>query len=382
MKITIVMGFFLPVPPAQGGAVEKSWHGLAREFARRGHEVTVISRRWAGWPDSETLDGVRHLRLPGFDHKRRRWQNLLCDFVWSLRVHGRLPDADIIVLNTISLACWLGVLRPRAGRVVAMPGRMPKGQFRVYSRLARILVPSSPVRAAVIREKPASASLTRITGYPIDWTALSALRTLVPGAVTIGYVGRIHQEKGLHLLMAALRELQSQDLPTWRAVICGPVEIMQGGSGKAYLDYLKRAAGTAPVEFLPPVFDESALHALYRQFDLFCYPSLAIHGETFGVAVAEAMATGAVPVVADLPCFSDFLYPGREGLVFNAQAPDASAQLAARLASLLRDPARRHTMAEAAQTATHRYDYARYATDLLVDFTQLTGSTGSPSSSP
>ena len=32
MKITIVMGFFLPMPPAAGGATEKSWHSLAEEF--------------------------------------------------------------------------------------------------------------------------------------------------------------------------------------------------------------------------------------------------------------------------------------------------------------------------------------------------------------
>jgi hypothetical protein len=30
MKITIVLGAFLPVPPVMGGAVEKSWFALAR----------------------------------------------------------------------------------------------------------------------------------------------------------------------------------------------------------------------------------------------------------------------------------------------------------------------------------------------------------------
>ena len=48
MKLTIVMGFFLPVPPVQGGATEKSWDRLATLLAERGHEVTVISRRWPG----------------------------------------------------------------------------------------------------------------------------------------------------------------------------------------------------------------------------------------------------------------------------------------------------------------------------------------------
>lgn len=380
MKITIVMGFFLPMPPVAGGAVEKSWHRLAHLFARGGHEVTLISRRWPGWPDDEIREGVRYLRLPGFSHTRWLCFNLLFDFVWSLRVHRHLPPADIVVLNTVSLACWLGRLRPGAGKVVAMPGRMPKGQFRLYRRLARILVPSSPVREAVIRENPPFASLTRVVGYPISWEALAAPRGPDAATLTIGYVGRIHREKGLHLLVAALRELQGMELPPWRVVICGPADIAQGGSGAAYLHSLREEVGPQVV-FHTPVFDETALHALYRQFDLFCYPSLAVHGETFGVSVAEAMAAGAVPVVSDLPCFGDFLHPGRNGEVFDAHAPDAPRQLAGHLAALLRDAGRRHSLAAAAQGAVRHYDYTRFAGDLLTDFAQLTG-TGEPASSP
>jgi hypothetical protein len=48
MRITIVQGAFLPVPPLLGGAVEKMWFGLAPEFVRHGHEVVYISRRFAG----------------------------------------------------------------------------------------------------------------------------------------------------------------------------------------------------------------------------------------------------------------------------------------------------------------------------------------------
>ena len=37
MKITIVLGAFLPVPPVIGGAIEKSWFALAQEFVSRNH---------------------------------------------------------------------------------------------------------------------------------------------------------------------------------------------------------------------------------------------------------------------------------------------------------------------------------------------------------
>ena len=65
MRISIVTGFFLPVPPVRGGSTEKIWHRLAREFSSQKHEVTFISRAWPGFPDRETADWVRHIRLRG-----------------------------------------------------------------------------------------------------------------------------------------------------------------------------------------------------------------------------------------------------------------------------------------------------------------------------
>ncbi|HTZ20328.1 MAG TPA: glycosyltransferase, partial [Opitutaceae bacterium] len=122
MKITIAMGFFLPMPPDAGGATEKSWYRLALEFTRRGHEVTVISRRWSGWPDVEMRDGIRHVRLPGHDHSSRLSRNLWRDFLWSLRVKHVLPPADVTVVNSVMLPVWLGWHRGPAGKLVLMPG--------------------------------------------------------------------------------------------------------------------------------------------------------------------------------------------------------------------------------------------------------------------
>src|SRR5690606_4540534 len=91
VRITIVLGFFLPVPPLAGGASEKSWHGLAREFAAQGHDVTVISREWPGLPFTENEGRVRHLRLRGYAHTANLARNLWRDFLWSLRVSRALP---------------------------------------------------------------------------------------------------------------------------------------------------------------------------------------------------------------------------------------------------------------------------------------------------
>jgi hypothetical protein len=43
VKINILQGAFLPVPPIKGGAIEAVWFLLGQEFAKHGHEVTHIS---------------------------------------------------------------------------------------------------------------------------------------------------------------------------------------------------------------------------------------------------------------------------------------------------------------------------------------------------
>ncbi len=348
MKISIVMGFFLPVPPVAGGATEKTWHRLALEFAASGHDVTVFSRRWPGFPDHETLGGVHHVRLRGCAHTPRLWKNLWHDFFWSWRVFRALPPADLVMVNCVALPVWLGLLRPAAGRVIVLAGRMPKGQFRFYRRIARVLAPSTTVQEKIAVENLSLTPAIRVTGYPIAWNELGGETAPAPpdAPLTISYIGRLHREKGLDLLLAALRLLAlDKNLPAWRVILCGPAEVPQGGSGPDYAAGLSRQAA----EFLPPdrfsilspVFDDRALKQIYHDTDIFCYPSLAVQGETFGVAIAEAMAAGAVPVVSSLGCFTDFVADGETGLVFDHAAPDAAARLATALEKLLVDPALR-----------------------------------------
>lgn len=377
MKITIVLGFFLPVPPLAGGASEKSWHGLAREFAAQGHDVTVISREWPGLPATENEGRVRHLRLRGYAHTANLVRNLWRDFLWSLRVSRALPPADIVIVNCIALPLWLGWRRRDRGRLVVMPGRVPKGQYRFYRRVDRVLAVSSPVETAVLAENPRLRSVTKIFGYPIDWASFSG-RTERPAAdpVVIGFVGRLNREKGLPLLAAAVAQLaQRTDLPPWRVLLCGPSDVARGGSGDAFVNELRAtfAAALPPdrYAFLPPEFDPAKLAAVYRQIDVFCYPSLAERGETFGVAVVEAMAAGAVPVVSRLACFTDFVRDGVNGRVFDHHAADAATRLAHALGELVADSAHRQQMATQARADARAYDFPTFASRLLADFSTL-----------
>jgi len=372
----MVSSFFLPVPPVAGGAMEKIWFRLAREFVAAGHEVTFISRAWPGFPERETIDGIRMIRAPGFNHTPRLWRNLLLDFLWGLRAARRLPPGDIVVCNTVSLPVYLRLLRPSAGRVVAVLGRMPKGHAKAYGRVDRLIATSEAVRARVILENPRLGSRTRVIPNPIDWELHQAhgRKAVPPAAVTIGYVGRLHPEKGLEILLRAAAALAHRPgLPRWRLRLVGPGSVAAGGGGEAYVEGLRQLAlrAGADVSIEAPVFDPAALAEIYGGMDIFCYPSLAEKGEGLSVAPIEAMAAGAVPVVSALECYRDVVRDGSNGRVFDHRAADGATRLADCLAALLQDPGERARLAAQAAEDARRFDYRVVAAALLEDFSGL-----------
>ena len=375
MRISIVTGFFLPVPAVSGGATEKIWFGLARIFAAAGHSVTFISRSWPGLAPSETVDGIRHVRLQGFNHTKRLPVNLLLDLIWGLRVARSLPAGDIVICNTITLPAWLPRLKPSAGKVVVMIGRVPKGQAAFYGGVARIYAPSTFVAKRIGSSRMTQRTI--VTGYPIDWKGLAGSARQSPPPVTVGYVGRLHPEKGIGMLVrAACRISARSGLPNWRLRIVGPTSVEEGGGGEEWLAALREEAGAAlgdRIEWHPPEFDPDKLAAVYGGIDVFCYPSLADKGETFGVSVAEAMAARCAVVVSALDCFSDLVDDGRTGLVFDHAAKDAEDLLADRIGRLIADEGTRNGLALAGQQHVRRFDYSEVSRHMLLDLALLTG---------
>ncbi|HEX3730574.1 MAG TPA: glycosyltransferase family 4 protein [Opitutaceae bacterium] len=378
MRLTVVTGFFLPVPPVRGGSTEKIWHRLAQEWAAAGEEVTLVSRRWPGFPDREVSGGVRHLRLPGSDHSSSLVRNLWHDFRWGLRVGRALPPGDVVICNTVTLPVWLRRFRPRAGRVVAVAARMPKGHGRAYGAVDLILALGEPVARKLREENPALAGRIAPFPYPIDWKLHAEAAAAKPGPgepVTIGYVGRIHPEKGLELLLGAAGRLAGRaGMPAWRLQLAGPAGVAAGGGGEAWWQTLRSrhaAALGGRLEWTGPDFDPASLARRYGGMDIFCYPSVAEQGETFGVAVAEAMAARCAPVVSALACFDQLVRDGDTGLVFDHRGPDPVRSLEGTLARLLGDAGERRSLAERAQAHVRQFDYSSSARELLARLSAL-----------
>jgi len=105
------------------------------------------------------------------------------------------------------------------------------------------------------------------------------------------YVGRLHPEKGVHVLMAAMRILQERRI----AVVCKVVGSSFSGGSKptAYAKSLTRDR-PSNVQF-KDFRVQTGLAEEYRSADILCCPS--IFQEPFGSVNIEGMACG-IPVVA------------------------------------------------------------------------------------
>lgn len=383
MRVNIVTGFFLPVPPLAGGSTEKAWHGLAFDLANRGHAVTVISRTWAGLPDSEVSGNLRHLRLRGSDHTGSLPRNLWLDLRWGLRVRAKLPAADVTICNTVSLPVLLGLRRHPGGKVAAVMARMPKGHGKFYGKSDRIYALSTAVIQRLIAENQQIAPQVRLLPYPIDWGRLDNVRAArkrpTNAPLNVVFIGRIHPEKGVELLLKAAAQLsRNKKLPAWRVLLIGPHAVSQGGGGEAYVASLQRQFSRelgGQLEIRGPEFEAGSLASCYAESDVFCYPSLAEDGETFGVAVAEAMAAGATPVVSKLACFRELVRNEETGLVFDHSPADPAGSLAHALEKLLTNLELRKELANRARAHARRFDFKTVGSDLEADLRELTGAT-------
>lgn len=372
MRIAIITGPFLPVPPAPCGAVERIWHELASEFAARGHEITFLCRGHQDQQPNETIHGIRFIRRTRFKRSRYLWWDLVRDLVYSCRLLPLVPPSDVVVTNSFWLPILLPIVCRRAGKIVVNVARVPKGQIAWYRRVDRLAAVSNAIRQEITLQCPDAAPMTKVIANPIDTGIFAPAVQGFPSNTPfiILYAGRIHPEKGVDLLIRAFRRLHDHRQDVVLRIL-GPAAVEQGGGGDRYMAHLQLMADGLPVEFLPPLFKKTELANLYRGSSLFCYPSLAERGESFGLAPLEAMATGLVPVVSNLACFRDFVQEGHTGFIFDHRGPDAPDHLAEAFRRLLDDPGTCARMSAAGVRRAKDFSLERIADLYLKDFEEL-----------
>jgi glycosyltransferase involved in cell wall biosynthesis len=357
VRIVQVAPFFYP----HAGGVESHVRSLARELAREGHEVTVVTSRFQPrLPVEETFEGYRILRsrslgvlfnTPIDIGAGKLVRSLTADV---LHLHYPPPVTSYVVTRALkrlptpiclTYHCDLS-LRGAAGRLIAdlyqsvfLPGTLNRANAIV------VHTKSYGITSAMLRDRaltviPSVVDLSRFRPG-LDATGIYADLRL-EGKRVLAFTGRLVPHKGVDVILEALRLLPPN------------VVLLVIGSGPSlpYLVGQARRLGVGDrVRFCPHVSDED-LPRYLSLAEMFVFPSQN-RLEGFGLAVAEAMACGLPVVTADMPGVREVIEPGKEGLLTE---PLLASDVAEKIRTLLDDP----TTAKAMGAAGRRRAEERY----------------------
>jgi phosphatidylinositol alpha-mannosyltransferase len=111
----------------------------------------------------------------------------------------------------------------------------------------------------------------------------------------------------------------------------------------------------------------------YASCDLFCAPSIS--GESFGIVLLEAMASGRPLVAGDIPGYRSVMTNGKEGLLTPPKDPHA---LALAIVRLLADPPLRRRLAADGQVTAGHYAWPEIASRVLRVYDRALQSSAAP----
>ena len=161
---------------------------------------------------------------------------------------------------------------------------------------------------------------------------------------TIGFIGRFAEKrKGLSLLFEAVPAIVARH-PDLRILIAGP------GESEEALEWIDPSLHSR-ITFLGMLSDEEK-RQFFKSVDLYIAPNTG--GESFGIILAEAMATGAAILASDLPAFRFVLDDGRWGRHFRT---GDWMDLARKASELLDEPKILEEMAAKSHTGAERFDW-------------------------
>lgn len=348
MRIAHITATF---PPYRGGTGNVCAHN-ARELARRGHEVTVLTAAVAGAPAEETWEGVRVRRLrplarvgnapllPGLAAAARGFDIVHLHYPFfggelaALAARSRTPlvityHQDVLLGGPMGFAAR--ALTATAGRLT-----LRAAERVLYTSLDYSL--SSHSRGLLRGREGHIGELPN--GVDISFFRPGLDATLLRGRLAIGPEQRIallvagldraHYFKGVSVFLQALRALGP--------AVCGVV--VGDGDLRAAYETEAAALGIADLVRFVGRVDDHELPLYYNLADLAVLPSTTM-GEAFGLVLVEAMACGKPVVASALPGVRTVVEQGQDGLLV---PPGQAAPLAEAIGRLARDNDLRRAM--------------------------------------
>jgi glycosyltransferase involved in cell wall biosynthesis len=359
MRIAVITASFLP----EVGGAQYCVHYLAREWARAGHEVTVVNTTSDSPPDPAAGYSVRRLGLlrgsTRFGYHRfpfRHWvtrqldrilKNDSPDFVSSHTAYptalwlAHLPHPTRFVLTChggdITTAPWgararygidseLRTALGRAERVIAI------------SRSARRLVEDLGVPPERVVDIPNGVDVDRFTSR-VDVDLRSELG-LPRGALLILSVAHNRPPKGLEVGVRAFARARERGLDAHYLIVGQDASVLTG---------LARELGQAARIHPQPPLTGDRLAAAYQQAEVYLAPSW---DELFPLVLLEAMASGLAVVATDISGHQDVVRPGENGFLVGAGDVE---EMARALLELGQDPSARESIGKTNRQRAHEF---------------------------
>jgi len=367
VRIVQVAPFFYP----HAGGVESHVRSLATEFARTGHDVTVVTARYRRELRSvEQVDGYRivrarslgvlfnapldfgtgrAVRAVGGDVVHLHYPPPLTSFFTTQALGGAGVPVCLTYHCDLFLAGATGRLISTAYERTLLPPTLARVD-RIIVHTESYGTTSAMLRGRELTVIPSVVDLDRFRPG-LDGAELKA-RLGLSGHRLVAFTGRLVPHKGVDVLLQSLHGLPPD------------VHLMVVGRGPRLVDLvgLARRIGVADrAHFYPTVSDED-LPRYLGLADVFAFPSLN-RLEGFGLAVAEAMACGLPVVISDMPGVREVIDEGVQGLLVEPLLAD---DLAAKIRALLDEPGRARRMGEAARRrAEERYGLRKVAAQLI-----------------
>lgn len=314
---------------------------LSERLAERGHDVHFLCR-----PVYPALERIQDAGIPvssvlgGVDWDPRS--------IWRARgvLHRRRTEVMLATTNkdmrSAALAAWSLGIPVVIRRAMARPLRgIPHYRF-LYGRLPRHVVTNSHATHRIMLDSapwldPARTSVIHNGIDPEPFRRGAPADLGVPeGAVTVGFVGRFVEWKGVLTLADAWRTAAPR-LPG--------VHLVLAGEGEMEPEMRRRLIGVARVHWAGFRTD---VPAVMRALDILAFPSTM---EGFGLAAVEAMAAGVPVVAARAAALPEVVGHESEGLLV---PPGDAGALAAALERLATDESLRRSLGRAGSARVDR----------------------------
>jgi phosphatidyl-myo-inositol alpha-mannosyltransferase len=354
------IGLICPYSIVKGGGVQEIVRAQQAELRRRGHDAWIVTPR----PQNHADEPGNHTIFIGtsFDVKSPTRTTFQVSASDSEAIEAMLEREQFDILHFHEP--WIPMLSPqllarsRSANVATFHAKMPENMMTRTA--AKVAVPyTKPILKYIDMltavSEAAAENVCALTDEPvaivpngIDLARFKPPKTFndTAKAKTILYVGRLEGRKGVKYLLHAFRLLQARQPSV-------ALQLVGDGPDRDKLEMLADDLELLNVTFLGFVSEADKVRYL-RTSDLFCSP--AVYGESFGVVLLEAMASGLVTVAGDNPGYASVMNGlGAVSLV----NPKYTEDFARRLELLLFQPVLRDAWRAWAAKETPQYSWER-----------------------